>query len=197
MFDELEGIKKHKCVVGLINKVDTTKVMERSIYHNYPLMTIYEPTSFYELSHIMRLCRKDAEVKLKRRREVIPEVMKFFIEKISIREGSRKSDFSTLYPEIGVNRKYEIEYMVSPNKSSNPLAYEVYIEFQLYRYSRTKDKKYLMKAIGIPVYDKRPEPVINMQWPKWKGKDITDLIAEDISWLFGPPKKEKKPPWGL
>ncbi|MEM3384664.1 MAG: hypothetical protein QXE78_03925, partial [Nitrososphaeria archaeon] len=81
---------------------------------------------------------------MKRNREVIPEVMKFFIEKISQREGSRKSDFSTLYPEIGVNRRYEVEYMVSPGKD-NPLAYHVYLEFQLYKYSKTKDKKYLMR----------------------------------------------------
>ncbi|MEM3714312.1 MAG: hypothetical protein QXF82_05115 [Nitrososphaeria archaeon] len=190
----LGSLQKHKCVVCLINKVYTTKVMERSIYHNYPIMTIYEPSSFYELSHIMKLCRRGAEVRLKRNREVIPEVMKFFIEKISQREGSRKSDFSTLYPEIGVNRRYEVEYMVSPGKD-NPLAYHVYLEFQLYKYSKTKDKKYLMRAMEIPVYDKRPVPTINWQWPKWKGKDITDLIAEDIGWLFGPPKKEKKPPW--
>ncbi len=188
-----DGIQKHKCVICVINKVDTTKVFERSVYHNYPIMTIREPSTFLELSHIMRLCRRVAETRLKRRREAVHEVMKFFIVKISKREGSRKSDFVTLYPEIGVNRKGEIEYMVAPNKSSNPLAHQVYLEFQLYRYSKTRDQKHLMKAIGVPIYDgRRPQFTIKPP-PKWHGKDITDLLAEDIGWLFGPPKKEKSP----
>ncbi|MCX8188336.1 MAG: hypothetical protein N3F64_01325 [Nitrososphaeria archaeon] len=187
------SIPKHKCVMCLINKVDTTKVMERGIYHNYPIMTFYEPSSLIELEHIVRLGRKIAEVKLKRRREPIAEVLKFFIEKISRREGSRKSDFSTLYPEIGVNKKGEIEYMVAPNKNINPLAYSVYLEYHLNKYIKTRDQKHLMRVIGVPVYEGRPEPIIKRSWPKWQDKDITDLIAEDISWLFGPPKKEKSP----
>ncbi|MEM4177104.1 MAG: hypothetical protein QXS29_06040 [Nitrososphaeria archaeon] len=186
---------KSKCIVYLIKKVAETRVMERSIYHNYPLMVFYEPSCFRELEHIVRLSRKRAEVILTRKREPIPQVMKFFVQRVGRGKGIRKADFVVVFPEIGVNERGEIDYMVAPNKEINPMAYNVYIEYQLSRYIKTRDKKYLMRVMGIPVYDRRPEPVINMRWPKYHGKDITDLIAEDIGWLFGPPKKEKKPPW--
>ena len=189
-------MEKSKCIIYLINKVAETKVTERPVYHNYPLMTFYEPSAFRELEHIARLSRHQAEEILKRRRERIMPVLKFFILKLSQNEGKKKADFTTLYPEIGVNERGEIEYMVAPNKSSSPFAHNVFQEYLLSKYIKTRDQKYLMRLMGVPVYKGRPTPVINWSWPKWKGKDITDLVAEDISWLFGPPKEER-PSWEM
>jgi hypothetical protein len=184
---------KSKCVLYLILKVATTRVMERSIYHNYPLLVFWEPSCLRELETIMRLGRARAEVILKRKREPIYDVLKFFILRVGRGKGIRKADFVLLYPEIGVNARGEIDYMVAPNKNVNPSAYNVYLEYQLNRYIKSREERFLMKAIGMPYYEKPPEPLIKWQWRKWQGKDITDLVAEDVAWLLGPPKKEKSP----
>lgn len=143
-----------------------------------------------ELETIIRLGRAKAEVILKRKREPIYHVLKFFILRVGRGKGVRKADFVLLYPEIGVNARGEIDYMVAPNKNINPSAYNVYLEYQLGRFIKTREERFLMKAIGMPCYDKPPEPIIKQQWPKWHGKDITDLVAENVSWLLGPPKEE-------
>ena len=57
-----------KCIVYLIHKVKTTRVAERPIYHNYPIVTIYEPTDQLELERIMKYARAKAEMILKRRK---------------------------------------------------------------------------------------------------------------------------------
>jgi len=98
---------KSKCVLYLILKVATTKVMERPIYHNYPLLVFWEPSCLRELETIMRLGRARAEVILKRMREAIHEVQKFFILRVGRGKGIRKADFVPLYPEIGVNSRGE------------------------------------------------------------------------------------------
>jgi hypothetical protein len=53
---------KSKCVLYLILKVATTRVMERSIYHNYPLLVFWEPSCLREPETIMKLERAKAEM---------------------------------------------------------------------------------------------------------------------------------------
>jgi len=157
---------KSKCILYLILKVATTKVMERPIYHNYPLLVFWEPSSLRELETVMKLGRAKAEVILKRKREPIYDVLKFFILRVGRGKGIRKADFVLLYPEIGVNSRDEIDYMVAPNKNVNPSAYNVYLEYQLSRFIKTREERFLMKAIGMPCYDKPPKPIIKQQWLK-------------------------------
>ncbi len=55
-------------MVQLIHKVRTTKVSERPIYHNYPILTTYEPMDLLELERIMKYARTQAELIIKRRK---------------------------------------------------------------------------------------------------------------------------------
>jgi hypothetical protein len=73
--------------------------MERSIYHNYPLLVFWEPSCLRELETIMRLGKARAEVILKRKGEPIYDVLKFFILQVGRGKGVRKADFVLLYPD--------------------------------------------------------------------------------------------------
>lgn len=80
---------KSKCILHLILKVATTRVMERPIYHNYPLLVFYEPSSLKELQAVVKYGRVKAEEILKRRKEPVHELLKFFI--LSIGRGNEQA----------------------------------------------------------------------------------------------------------
>jgi hypothetical protein len=186
--------RRQKCVVYLIHKVRTTKVAERPIYHNYPILTIYEPADLLELERIMKHARTQAELIIKRRKVgSVKRIMKFFIQRLGKGKGKRKTEFVPLFPEIGVDESGRIDYMVSPDREINPRAYHVCQQFLLKKFRETRDQKYMMRVLGFYAEDEPPKPKINLNWPKWEGKDITDL---PLGYLMRPPKRERMP-WEL
>ena len=191
MLEGLFATKGRKCVVYLILKVKTTKVTERSIYYNYPVLVIYEPTDLLELERIMKAARERAELIISRRkRGSIHKVMKFFIQRLGKGKGKHKAEFVVLYPEIGVDENGRIDYIVAPNKNVNPQAYYVYQQFILRKFKESRDQRYLMRVLGFYTLDEPPKPKISLNWPKWKNGDITNL---PLDYLLGPPKEEKLP----
>lgn len=122
-----------------------------------------------------------AERILKLRKESIARLTKFFIVE-------EKKPFRTLIDEVVVNERYEIEYFTKPKDERLRGIYE---EWNLYRFRKTKDRKYLLKILGWP------EPKINLEWPYYtyegEKRDITDL---PLGYLMGPPKRDKAP-WEL
>lgn len=179
------GSKPIKAWIKIKLKVKTTRVQARPIYHDYPIICVYMPSDFLGFSRVMRFARVEAERILKRRKETIARLMKFFIVE-------ERKPFRTLIDEVAVNERYEIEYFTKPKDER---LRGIYYEWNLYRFRKTKERKYLLKILGWP--ERRPEPRINLEWPWYtyegEKRDITDL---PLGYLTGPPKRDKAP-WEL
>ncbi|MEM3403759.1 MAG: hypothetical protein QXJ17_04425 [Nitrososphaeria archaeon] len=157
----------------MINKVYTTKVLERSVYHNYFLMKFREPASLGELEFYLKVGRDRAEVILRRRHETIPSEMKLYALRVGIAKGVHKTELVPYYPEIGVDEGGGITYFVAPDKVVNPIAYHVFEQWLLKRWKATRKEKHLLRLLGFP-QKLPPQKKLELKWPKW-GMDVTEL----------------------